>query len=338
MRCPIFLACDDAYGMPLATTLRSITDANRQWWPLEVCIFAFSISDSTRKKVLDSLPDGAASIRWIPVDPDPFKNFSTLDHVSKATYARFLIPAIVPETTAKALYLDADLLVLRDLAALWETDLKEAVVAAVLDGLDAHIKAGKPGLADLPRVEDYFNAGVLLINLPKWRKELISEKAMEYLKQNPTSPFSDQDALNVACDGIWKKLDPRWNFVDHYEQVDISSLSVERRPWIIHFATWRKPWNASTLNVNASLYDSFRSRTIFARTPFQVRQDALLICWCRMKRVLKEYPTVRAIWSQIKVIFAQPFPRWRSRPLPIARRSVTGKDDQIFAETSNRDE
>ncbi|MGZ9156923.1 MAG: glycosyltransferase, partial [Candidatus Binatia bacterium] len=68
---------------------------------------------------------------------------------------------------------------------------------------------------------------------------------------HPKSPFSDQDALNVACDGLWTRLDPRWNFLDCYESKKLSQLSAEGRPGIVHFVTYDKPWNAGFLNVNA---------------------------------------------------------------------------------------
>jgi lipopolysaccharide biosynthesis glycosyltransferase len=272
---PVVLVSDERYAMPLATALRSIVEANRSRTPVEFHVLHDGIPEEVRGKVFESLPKGSASIRWVEVDLGLFCQFSTIRYISKATYARFLIPSIFPDTTSKVLYLDADLIVLDDLGPLWETDLDEAVVGAVLDGLDCTIKDSGLGLVELPRVQGYFNAGVLLINLYKWRKERISQRALEYLALNPNSPYSDQDALNVVCDGRWKKLDPRWNFVDFRENKKISDLTVEQRPGIVHFASSMKPWNASVRNVNASFYDSFRSRTRFARTPKDKLWDML---------------------------------------------------------------
>lgn len=295
MCCPIVLASDEAYGMPLATALRSIADANTRWWPLEIHILAFGVSTATRGKVSRSLPNGAARLRWISVDQTQFDRLWTQDHISKATYARLLIPTLFPEAVPKVLYLDSDVLVLSDLAQLWDTDLEEAVAGAVLDGLDTQIKSGILPLNEIPRVEHYFNAGVLLINLPRWRESRISEKALQYLEQNPKSPFSDQDALNVACNGAWKKLDSHWNFIDHYEKTDIQCLAPERRPGIVHFATWRKPWNATALSINSALFDSFRKRTQFARNRFEILRDAVRTCWGRAKLSLRQFPALRTL-------------------------------------------
>ena len=59
------------------------------------------------------------------------------------------------------------------------------------------------------------------------------------------------------------------------EKKKISDLTGELRPGIVHFATSQKPWNASVRSLNASFYDSFRSRTCFARTPRDKLWDML---------------------------------------------------------------
>jgi lipopolysaccharide biosynthesis glycosyltransferase len=301
---PIVLACDEAYAMPLAITLRSIAEANRSGWPLEFHVFSDGLPDDTRRKVFDSLPKGSASIRWVLIDLELFEDFATLSHISKVTYARFYIHEVFPDTVSRVLYLDADLLVLDDLRPVWETDLERSVVGAVLDGLDPKLKRGEPGLEAVPRVRDYFNAGVLLINLHRWRQERISERALEYLTWHPQSPFSDQDALNFACDGLWKKMDRRWNFQDFYENARISIMPPEKRPGIVHFVYRYKPWDFHIPTLNADFYDAYRRRTCFARSPLDKALDKALgffqIPWHKLKGILSQYPLLQEIWRQVK--------------------------------------
>ena len=242
--------------MPLATTLRSLMEANPNAWPLEIYILSHGFSEDTKSRILDSLPQGSCSIHWVPVDLTPFTGFSTLDHISSTTYARLLIPSILPQEVSKVLYLDADLLILDDLQSVWSLDLEGAVMGAVSDErLDAYIKMGNTSLGGLPlpSVRDYFNAGVLLIDVAGWRSERIPEKALEYLKRCPNSIYSDQDALNVACDGLWKKLDSRWNFYQIDLQKRLADLSESERPGIIHFQGGQKPWDPRALNSNAGV-------------------------------------------------------------------------------------
>ncbi|HEY8037341.1 MAG TPA: glycosyltransferase family 8 protein [Methylobacter sp.] len=304
---PIVLACDAAYAMPLATTLRSIVEANRNNWPLDFHVLSEGFSDDTKRRVFDSLPGGAASIRWLPVDLSPFGDFATLSHISKMTYSRFLIPSIFPDTVSKVLYLDADLLVLDDLNALWETDLEGAVLGAVKDALDTYVKSNEeafaevPRLKEIPRVRNYFNAGVLLIDLDRWREEQISEKSLKYLAQHPTLPFADQDALNVICDGLWKQVKARWNFQDHYEK-RISDMNPDVRPGIVHFVTRFKPWKPSSASVNALFYDAFRNRTLFARTPQEKLWEVFEGIWCRFRSILWRSAFYQLIKSRLKFV------------------------------------
>jgi lipopolysaccharide biosynthesis glycosyltransferase len=296
--CPLVFACDGAYAMPLATTLRSIVEANANSWPLEFHVIADGISKDLRTKVFNSLPTGSATIRWATPDLDLFREFSTCDWISKITFARLLIPRIFPDTTSRVLYLDSDLLVMRALGPLWETDLGGAVVGAVSDAwLDLASKPDGPKCEGLPRVHDYFNAGVLLMDLDLWRKKQVSERALEYLRQHPRSPYSDQDALNVACDQLWKKVDPQWNFQAHLKPAP--NMPADQKPGIIHFATMSKPWKASARNPYAKLYDAFRGRTLFARTPGDKLQDMFSCSWAGFKNVCKRTTLIRTLRKQI---------------------------------------
>jgi lipopolysaccharide biosynthesis glycosyltransferase len=301
VRRPLVLSSDEAYAMPLATTLRAIVESNRSSWPLEFHVLCDGFCEDTRMKVFNSLPKESAAIRWVPVDVTPFGGFSggfscgdgpsKARHVSKMTYARLLIPRIFPDTISRVLYLDTDLLVLDDLVPLWETDLGGAVLAAVedlffhtafvTDGLDPELMRAEPRYEGLPRVRDYFNAGVLLIDLDRWREKRISEKALEYLTRYSESPHMDQDALNFVCDNLWKKLDPRWNVQDHQKRIG------EGRPGIVHFVSDSKPWIVRARSPNAGFYDAFRSQTCFARTPLDKLLDSFLRLWLRFKDVLR---------------------------------------------------
>lgn len=294
---PLVMACDEAYAMQLATTLRSIVEANRNVH-LEVYVLSDGFSENARRKVVHSLPDRSVSIHWVTVDLKLFAEFATSPHISKMTYARLLIPSILKDDVSRVLYLDSDILVLDDLRLLWDVDLEGAVIGGVIDQLDAKIKGGEPVPKEMPRVRDYFNAGVLLIDIDRWRQEQISERALQYLIKYPHTPYSDQDALNVACDGMWKKLNGRWNFQNHCV-TNFSQMAPEQRPAIIHFVTNQKPWNTRSCSVNASFYNTFRNGTCFARTPFEIVLDTITDGWYRLRRSLRNCSVMRVIWNMI---------------------------------------
>ncbi|MDB5562678.1 MAG: glycosyl transferase family 8, partial [Hyphomicrobiales bacterium] len=103
-----------------------------------------------------------------------------------------------------------------------------------------------------------------------------------------------------AFNGVWKMLDARWNVIDHFNNTDILEHGAERRPWILHFATWKKPWDYRYPNLNGDYYDSFRSRTLFARTLIEKRRDALREHWTEGKRFLKRAAPIRIVWEYIR--------------------------------------
>lgn len=296
---PIVLTSDEAFAMPLATTMRSLVDAH-PGQPLEFHVFSNGFAPATRARIVASLPAGAATLHWVSVDVGDYAGFAAWERSTRMNYARFLIPRFFPATTERVLYLDPDLIVLGDLQPLWAAELGDAVVGAVRDAIvEPLLRAGQLPDGSVPRVRDYFNAGVLLINLPRWREAGISERAMAYLARHPQSFFTDQDALNFACDGCWQELPAHWNFQRHREG-PIAALPPAERPRIVHFVTNEKPWNAAKLSANAAFYDSFRGRTTFARTRRERVTDAVTTGWTRLKRWTEAHVTGPRAWAVLR--------------------------------------
>ncbi|HTO04959.1 MAG TPA: glycosyltransferase family 8 protein [Opitutus sp.] len=308
---PVVFTCDQAYAMPLATALRSIAESNQADWPLNIHILSNGFTEATRYAVSGSLPSGSASIRWRPVDVRAFDGLSSWAGATRKNYARLLIPKLFPASTERILYLDPDIIVMDRLHALWTTDLEGAAIGAVLDtGVDPLLRAGKLADRNVPRVDSYFNSGAMLIDLPRWRSERISERALEYLRQNPATFFSDQDAFNVACDGRWKPLDGKWNYQRHLDG-SIDNIEPASRPTIVHFVSTPKPWDPTSLSENAAFYDDYRRRTRFARTKTDKFRDICVRFWTLFKRWLSNHLIGVRAWTYLKSIIAKTFPAHR---------------------------
>ncbi|MEO5925033.1 MAG: glycosyltransferase family 8 protein [Bryobacteraceae bacterium] len=277
-RGPIVVACDAAYVMPLTTTLRSLAETNAGAAPQEVYVLSDGFPEALRKRVETSLPPGSVSIHWVKADLTEFKEFALAPHLSSMAYARFQIPYFIPQEVRRVLYLDVDILVLKDLSPLWQMDLNGAVLGAVADSFLPIWKTRCPHPEAIPEVPEYFNSGVLLMDMERWRTERISEKSLAYLQANPDTPFSDQDALNVVCDGRWKELGTEWNYQDHFE-LQLAKFDAAKRPGIVHFITSDKPWKAVVAHPSAQFYDQFRKRTRFARSFLQQFDDVLSGAW-----------------------------------------------------------
>jgi lipopolysaccharide biosynthesis glycosyltransferase len=169
----------------------------------------------------------------------------------------------------RVIYLDTDMIVLRDLADLAKVDLQGNPVAAVidfplvqgaerrvtLDGEGVRWRADEyiSGFLGLKHADRYFNTGLLVIDLARFSASGATERAYRFLvQQNHRCIFNDQDALNVVLADNVEFLDPRWNcYCGLFKRGEDSQTSEEIRlvlklydePWIIHFAG-RKPWNS----------------------------------------------------------------------------------------------
>lgn len=168
-------------------------------------------------------------------------------HISQAAYYRLFLPEVLPPEVERVIYLDCDVVVCRAIEELWDTDLGGHAIAAVM-------KPRAEEFADvgLEAETDYFNSGVLVIDVARWRELGVARGTLEFAAVHPGRRHGhDQPGLNHVFNGQWKHLDPRWNqqfkfFVHtarHLRMTRRDLRRVRRDPYIIHFTTQSKPWN-----------------------------------------------------------------------------------------------
>ncbi len=186
--------------------------------------------------------------------------------LTAATLLRLQLPSILKDID-RVVYLDCDLVVLKDITPLYDTDLSDFPLAACLD---FWLTGGPPFppiagwgvrewhkfLSEVVRIADhraYFNAGVLVMDLKRFRNTGLIHAAEEFLEQtNYKTVYVDQDALNHAINGAFVRLDSRWNFFGNRGKTDFDTADHEiaasaspshSDPWIIHYAGPNKPWS-----------------------------------------------------------------------------------------------
>ena len=103
----------------------------------------------------------------------------------------------------RILYLDADVLVGRDLKEIWRIDMGGRPIGAVRD---IGYPIGHPGLPEINRGHIYFNAGVLLVNLslirrrlPEMKNALATLKETAYRDQDFLNAFFSDDMSSISC-------------------------------------------------------------------------------------------------------------------------------------------
>lgn len=239
---PIFFAVDDGYIPFLAVSLQSLIENSKKENFYLIKILYTNISEENQKKI-QKFEQENVSIEFVDLNYyiEKIKDkLYTRDYYSKTTYFRLFIPNLYPQYT-KALYLDSDIVVLEDVADLYNTNMENNLVAAAPDDVIQTIEVFQEyaekvvGVADY---KNYFNAGVLLMNLDELRKFNFQEKFIYSLDKIKFSVAQDQDYLNRLCKGRVKIVDSNWNRMpiarEKENQGDIK---------LIHYNLAYKPWH-----------------------------------------------------------------------------------------------
>ena len=199
-------------------------------------LLAIGLLKREERRLLDLAASVCLDLQIVPMDPESLQG-ATLrsSHLSRAAYARLFLPETLPHLD-RAIWLDADTVVLGDLAPLWTTDLQGALIAAVPDYFIAAEEIAATGSSRCA----YFNSGVMLIDLARWRREGLQTRALGLMTQ-PDLICEDQSVLNRLCVGRVKLLDVRWNF--HAGRfLEYSPAQRHIHPTILHFCGAKKPW------------------------------------------------------------------------------------------------
>lgn len=174
-----------------------------------------------------------------------------------ATFYRLFFPSLIDTRIKKLLYMDPDTIVLGDLKELYNIDIGNSPIAAAPDSVP-EIRQ-ELGIKEEGR---YFNAGVLLIDLPNWRDQEVSENVIKYVKNNPQKvKYLDQDGLNATLADKYFKLDNKYNFTSSDVKLQVPAKELIKNKVVIHFTSSRKPWNFLTRNKLRYLYHSYLKKS-----------------------------------------------------------------------------
>lgn len=261
---------------------------------IDYYIFETGLTASDQETIEEAFRHYPIRFIWVRTDVEIFKAKVQPGHWS--SYFRFLIGEKLPDSLEKVLYLDADILVLDDISAIWTWPLQGAVAACVqLRPTLAVALDFAPEEIVLENDTPAFNAGVMLIDLQQWRQKQSGRLALQFAyKYKDRFKAWDQDALNCALYGLWVKLPLRWNV-----RPDVFGfapwkegpypLAEERQalktPAILHFAGENKPWLPFSKHPYKKLFFYYLSFTPWK--DWKMRGSISL--W--VKETLVSYPT-----------------------------------------------
>lgn len=240
---PIFFACDDNYIPFLGVALSSLKEKANRNFDYRIIVLNEGLKRENRERI-SKLADKQFSIEYFNIAPTINKLRSALslrlrDYYSVAIYYRMFIPNLFPQYD-KAIYLDGDIVVLGDISEFFNTNINHVLVAAINDRLvldtPEFVRYVEDGVGI--KATEYFNSGVLVMNLKEFREQKIEEKFVELLLEyNFDSVCPDQDYLNVLCRNSKVLLPISWNKMPLPDQsFDVSTLKL------CHYNSFEKPW------------------------------------------------------------------------------------------------
>ena len=262
---PVIYACDNNIIKYLYVSLFSLLENKNENTLYKIYFLISNDVTDKSKKLIEKICNkySGVSHSFIIINNE-FKNARlNIPHITAPSYYRLLIANLLSEENEKAVYLDYDTIIEKDLTEFFNISLDENYAAGVCAiGIIASIPDRdyykEIGITDL---YSYINAGVMLLNLKKIRNDNKTEHLCKLIEKN--LKVQDQDIINLSFKGKIKIVDFKYNFMAPYinkkEQnknkcvvaYDIygkdSVEQAQKSPVIIHYLNNKKPWDNKRL-------------------------------------------------------------------------------------------
>lgn len=305
----VVYASNDNYARHLATSMISLFDRNRDMDEIVVYILSVGMSQEYQDHLRAIADQYHRQVQVIEIN-DIEKRF---DHAidtggfDVSTMSRLFIGQLLPEQVERVLYLDCDTVVVQSLKKMWSMDLQGRVLAAVMEPT---IYETVKEAIDLDRDAPYYNAGVLLVDLKRWRETAVQKRILDFYRSKGGQLFAcDQDAINGTLKEEILSMVPRYNFFTNYRYFRYENLvkhadwyrvvsneafrTAKRHPAIIHYMGDERPWIAGNLNHYRKPYEKYLAMTPWAGTPKEKGKEVYMLIYHLMDYVTAVCPEVR---------------------------------------------
>lgn len=276
----IVFSTDDNYAPLTGVAIFSILESEK-YYKDEIKIFILDGGVSHDNKLFINKLTEHKSCSIVFIDTRTLENeidsLIKLPVRSLATWYRIFLPRVLPDNVKKVIYLDCDSYINDTLQELWEIDMESYDVAGVLDIISEENKAA----IGLKASDPYINAGMLVINVDRWRKEGVQEKLIDFInKKKGKVAYHDQGTINAICRKK-KILHPKFNamtpfFVlsscqlqkyhklgSYYSEKEITE--AKQQPVFCHLTPYLvdRPWAKGNFHPLQKQYMSLANRTVW---------------------------------------------------------------------------
>jgi lipopolysaccharide biosynthesis glycosyltransferase len=238
--------CDSYYVIPTAVAITSLIQNKNQNTYYDIYIIAADLSENEFEKFYE-FRGSNTDIHIIKASLEKFNCFKKNEYITLAAFLKFDLPDLIPKPN-KVLYLDSDVLIQKDLSNLFEINIKDCYAGVIknifMTANDFNIK-------------NYFNSGVMLLNLDMMRENNASTALFNIRRSINQWTFMDQDCFNIYFDEKVKLLPLIYNFFYSlflHEKLTLEDINkiygthysslydIKKDCCIIHLVGHYKPW------------------------------------------------------------------------------------------------
>lgn len=214
---------DNNYATYMLLTINSILQNNTSKSEYTFYIVENDLTTKNKKRITEFVNKYNQQVEFVHINKDKLdigKSYYINHPITNIAYARIFLPELLPNLD-KVLYLDSDILVLSDLIGLYNTDISKHAMGMCFDFAR----------------NNYYNDGVILMNLKFMRAHKLVDKMVQYTLTHPDLLYSDQDVINQTMKGYIKTINQKWNNQFYYDRTKIKIDGG-----IIHYISSVKPW------------------------------------------------------------------------------------------------
>lgn len=281
---PIAIIADQDFFLPSVVAITSLLENKKQESVYKIYFINVGFTEEQKLKVLSIEKKYSTQIVLCDINEEELKAryICLAKHdccASITALIKFDLPYICREEET-LLYLDGDIIVQNDLSELGNCMFEDEIyVKAVID-------TGVLYSSKLIRqpVDDYFNSGVMLLNLAAMRRDKISELLVKEKFISTDNSLMDQHVFNSVFISHKELLPHKYNVLyvnlvrAHYfhgitvEQINemmhtnyISWRDMREKATIIHYSSFDKPWKYSDVD-GVEIWNDYFEKSVVSNT------------------------------------------------------------------------
>ena len=304
----IMYTLNDGFVPQVGAGIVSVCENNRSIKEITFFLISYGIKEKNKKllkKLVFKYKRNIEIIELKSLDEYFDFDFDTFGW-NPIVLARLLVDQLIPKNINKILYLDGDTIVRGCLEELWDTKLNDKTFAMSIEPTVDRKRKCDLGLEKYP----YYNAGVILMNLERFRKINASKIIIDYYREHDGKLFAnDQDAINASMKDEILTVSPKYNFYNIFYQYPYSFmkklmddvpyiekdvyLDAVKNPCIIHYLGEERPWRIGNHHRYRDDYLKYLDMTPWKGMNMENGWKFYFVCWTIFNVVTKSFPNLR---------------------------------------------